>query len=90
MSLTDNMIQAIQLYNRGKDNEAILMLEQLARENPSDFRPLWAIAHLSRDSNRRREAFLQVLKLKPDQHQARERLNTLDRWMQRTKNLAIL
>lgn len=90
MSLTDSILQAIHLYNGGKQNEAILMLERLARDNPSDFRPLWAIAHLSHDFERRRTAFLEVLKLKPDQHQAYERLNTLDRWMQRTQGYATL
>jgi Flp pilus assembly protein TadD len=82
MALTDKIIYAIALHKKGQENEALLMLETLARENPTDFRPQWAIAHLSRDVETKRQALRQVLKLKPDQLQAREQLTMLEGPMQ--------
>lgn len=74
-----DIIQAIKLADMGRCMEALLRLQDMARQQPADFRPWWAIAHLSDDPAQTRAALDRVLALKPDQHEAHELLALLNR-----------
>jgi len=66
------------MTQHGRYEEGLGRLQQLTLLCPADFRPWWAIAHLSTEVQQRREALHRVLALKPDQSQARELLMRLD------------
>lgn len=79
MASDREIIHAIRLSMVGQRTEALLLLRTLTQTAPDDFRPWWALAHLSRSLAERREALQRVLLLKPEQEEALELLAKLER-----------
>lgn len=85
-SLQAALLSALRLHGAGDHATALQTLERLSDLHPTDYRVWWALANVAEQPEAVVSALHATLSLNPDLHEAREKLDKLNRRSSRRRH----